>query len=1599
MGQTKRFIAKHGLQTDNVNFVSDDKTKEILTRMLDSGTLSFSGTSGQLFSITDSMEGTIFAVNDISGVPSIEVDDDGTIRFAETFGNVLVGTATDTGEKLQVNGKTKIADVDNGVGDFLTRDANGVVTRRTAAEVLADIGGEGGFTKGNLIAGTNVTLSGTLTNRLVGTGDVTVNAAATNLAMGGSGNSRTITSSTGTNVSVPIVTITNAGFMSIDDKTKLDGIETGAQVNVATNLTYTAAASNGTVNSSTGTNATIPAATTSLAGLLTSTDKTKLDGIETGAQVNVGTNLSITAGTTAGPTINSSTGTNATLPTASGTASGVVTTGAQTWAGVKTFSSTITGSISGNAGTATTLQTARTINGTSFDGSANITTANWGTARTLTIGSTGKSVNGSGNVSWSLAEIGVNDSTLTLATSGIATGSQTWTSNQGSNATFTVNVPGTNLAMGGSGNSRTITSSTGDNVSVPVVTTTNAGFMATGDKTKLDGIEAGAQVNVGTNLGSSGTGGTRTITSSTGTNTSITYTAADLDAVPTSRTLTAGDGLSGGGNLTSNRSFAVDSTVVRTSGNQTIGGNKTFSDNLTVTGSSFAALSVNRSGTTNAVIGYQANDGGPYYAGFDVSSGVFGFVDSVVGINNSNIRLNVNGNIITNGTVTAPSFSGSLSGNATTATTLATARTINGTSFNGSSNITTANWGTARTLTIGSTGKSVNGSGNVSWSLTEIGAADRNLNLTAGDGLSGGGNLTANRSFAVDGTVVRTSGNQTITGDLTLIGDTNIKSSLTLLSPSDDSITIEMLDGGTMSFEGDSGQLFSITDSLTGTIFSVNDISGIPSIEVDDDGTIRFAEFAGNVLVGTATDTGEKLQVDGNVKITDVDNGVGDFLTRDANGVITRRTAAQVLSDIGGEGGFTKGNLVAGSNVTLSGTLTNRLVGTGDITVNAASTNLGITAGTTAGPIVTSSTGTNATLPTATASNSGVVTTGNQTWAGVKTFNSTITGSVSGNAGTATTLQTARTINGTSFNGSANITTANWGTARTLTIGSTGKSVNGSGNVSWTLAEIGAADRNLNLTAGDGLSGGGNLTANRSFAVDSTVVRTSGNQTIAGQKDFSGNGSTIFGDDPASIRISYPGNWATESSNDHDAIRIQTNGANDSNFPYGVVGIKFATSTATGWGPLIGATRTGGGNGDFVIKTGGQAPVERFRVADNGNITASNTITAPSFSGSLSGNATTATTLQTARTINGTSFNGSANITTANWGTARTLTIGSTGKSVNGSGNVSWSLAEIGVNNSTLTLATSGIATGSQTWTSNQGTNATFTVDVPATNLAMGGSGDSRTITSSTGTNVSVPVVTTTNAGFMATADKTKLDGIETGAQVNVATNLGITAGTTDGPIVTSSTGTNATLPTATATNSGVVTTGNQTWAGVKTFNSTITGSISGNAGTATTLQTARTINGTSFNGSANITILGNFANRTTNESGHAVFISTSATGNRAMFTNTNYRFNPSTAELSATNFNSTSDINKKKNVKTIENALEKVQSVRGVNFEWKDDGRSGTGVIAQEIEAIIPEVVVTDANGNKTVQYGNLIGLLIEAIKDQQKQIIELKHRIDNDK
>ena len=83
------------------------------------------------------------------------------------------------------------------------------------------------------------------------------------------------------------------------------------------------------------------------------------------------------------------------------------------------------------------------------------------------------------------------------------------------------------------------------------------------------------------------------------------------------------------------------------------------------------------------------------------------------------------------------------------------------------------------------------------------------------------------------------------------------------------------------------------------------------------------------------------------------------------------------------------------------------------------------------------------------------------------------------------------------------------------------------------------------------------------------------------------------------------------------------------------------------------------------------------------------------------------------------------------------------------------------------------------------------------------------------------------------------------------------------------------------------------------------------------------------------------------------------------------------------------SDKRLKQNVKTLDS--KKVLEMRGVSFDRVDTGKASSGVIAQEIEKIAPELVIDDGNF-KGVAYGNLVGYLIEAIKDQQKQIDELK-------
>ena len=99
----------------------------------------------------------------------------------------------------------------------------------------------------------------------------------------------------------------------------------------------------------------------------------------------------------------------------------------------------------------------------------------------------------------------------------------------------------------------------------------------------------------------------------------------------------------------------------------------------------------------------------------------------------------------------------------------------------------------------------------------------------------------------------------------------------------------------------------------------------------------------------------------------------------------------------------------------------------------------------------------------------------------------------------------------------------------------------------------------------------------------------------------------------------------------------------------------------------------------------------------------------------------------------------------------------------------------------------------------------------------------------------------------------------------------------------------------------------------------------------------------------------------------------------------------------------SSSDRRFKENIKNIPNALAKVLKIGGYEFDWISNvelhGHEGhdIGVIAQEIEEILPELVQTRESGYKAVKYDKLVALLIEGMKEQQVQIDNLKSEVEN--
>jgi hypothetical protein len=593
-----------------------------------------------------------------------------------------------------------------------------------------------------------------------------------------------------------------------------------------------------------------------------------------------------------------------------------------------------------------------------------------------------------------------------------------------------------------------------------------------------------------------------------------------------------------------------------------------------------------------------------------------------------------------------------------------------------------------------------------------------------------------------------------------------------------------------------------------------------------------------------------------------------------------------------------------------------------------------------------------------------------------------VTGDVSGNAGTATILQTARTIGGVSFNGSANInlpgvnTAGNQdtsGNAATATKWATGRTISLTGDVTGTSGSF---------------DGSGNLSFATTIAANSVAL---GTDTTGNYVASITNGSYITGGNGGSEGAALT--LAVDATNANTASKVVARDA----------------------------------SGNFSA----------------GTITAA-----------LTGNASTATTLQTARTINGVSFNGGANITvTAN--TPNTLTRGTylTGSNFNGSAATTWAVDATNLNTAskvvardasgnfsagTITAALSGNATTATSSTSaTTATNATNTaitndtttnatmyptwVTTTTGNLPQKVSSTKFTFNPSTGTVAATSLnATTATVGGILLEDSTDRSGLLevnrlgatawTGFQAKFsATGLWSVMGNeTQFGLYDDAQNEWALLYTENAglslyynnavklmtTDTGVTVTGTATA-------TTFSGALSGNATTATTLQTARTINGVSFNGGANITVEPYIEDdEATDATRYLVFTDNSTAGFKRLNEDSSLTYNPSSGNLTTNGTVSAgSDERWKENWKEFgPNFIDELAQVKHGTYSRIDTKEIQVGVGAQSLQKVIPEAVNVDDKGYLNVAYGHAaLASVVELAKEVVKlraEIAELKSR-----
>jgi len=786
---------------------------------------------------------------------------------------------------------------------------------------------------------------------------------------------------------------------------------------------------------------------------------------------------------------------------------------------------------------------------------------------------------------------------------------------------------------------------------------------------------------------------------------------------------------------------------------------------------------------------------------------------------------------------------------------------------------------------------------------------------------------------------------------------------------------------------------------LTATVFRGN---------VNSSGVSTFAN--GNVLVGGATTA---LVVRGDARIT---------------GILTVGTSSITL-----DGSSTQVNVGSATTIHTGGFK----IGSSDLhSTGLTASNLNVTNNTTVGGGLT--------VTGAIDANGGANISGGETILSSATISDLTSGRVV-LAGTSGAIQDSANL---TFNGSTLNVTGGITLSGDLTVNGTTTTIN-----STTLT---VDDKNIELGAttspSDTSADGGGITLKGS--TDHTISWSNANDSwdfsehvnIASGKEFKINnvsvlsattlGSSVVNSSLTSVGTIASGTWqGTAIANNYLANSTISGVSLGSN-------LNTLTMNTSGTGLSGSTTYNGSGASTFTVTSNATSNNTNSTIVardGSGNFsagtitatlagTATTTTNIPNLSGDIT-SANTVTTLATVNSNVGTFGNGSS---------IPTITVNAKGLVTAVS-----TTAVDPANDGTLTLATSGTGlSGSATFTANDSDNVTFTVTSNATSantastiVARDASGNfsAGTITASLSGNATSATALATartialsgdvtgsasfdgsaNATISATiaADSVALGTDTTGNYVASITNgsyitganggsegagltlaVDATSANTASKVVARDASGNFSAGTITATLSGNAT------SATSATSATTAGSCTGNAATATTLQTARTINGVSFNGSANITVEPYIEDdASTNATRYLIFTDDSTAGYKRLNEDADLYYNPSTNTLSTGNLNSTSDISLKKDIEVINDAHEILSQIRGVRFTWKETDKHSTGVIAQDVEKVLPELVGCSDKGIKSVNYQGLIGVLIEAVKDQQKQIDALKEEINS--